>query len=544
MKLLLFLIILLLFLIWYIEKQSLFIDQLTQFLETTKNVPIDYSKINGISSINWINLDRSPDRQKNMESLLNNVNVPNNRISAIDGKKEALDNYRNDDKFTNYEIACTLSHIKAINSLKGSHGEYFMVCEDDITFDNLKYFNESLDDIIKSSPKFDILMVYNNHEFELEHYQKWKPGIFGAVAYIITKDGINKFINEVAEYQNGIYKLYKPIEVADIFIYKYLNTIVYKYCFICTQFDNSTIHNNHLSGHEKNHFRQLNIIMKKTQPKIKYECFWEGFETEDDFRSIFEYLFNHISRPITVISVFGTVPSNIDNSRLIIMYSGESYYKKLDYPCINLVMTPDSGKNIIQVPFFSIHAYRRNAWPILRVPRIRNKKNKFCAFVSSNGHGDKHIRNRFMEQLSNKYSKVDSCGKYRNNIGYEAPREHKDYMKFLNNYRFSICFENKNQLNYVTEKLFYSWLGGCIPIYWGSKQVFDWFNPKAFLYLESDTPEAFDKLINTIELLDNNSELYEQVHSDPLLVGPIPECMDCEYWKEKIHEINNELLKH
>jgi hypothetical protein len=62
----------------------------------------------------------------------------------------------------------------------------------------------------------------------------------------------------------------------------------------------------------------------------------------------------------------------------------------------------------------------------------------------------------YIDNIPNKYSKVDSCGKYRNNIGYEAPREHKDYMKFLNNYRFSICFENKNQLNYVTEKLFYS----------------------------------------------------------------------------------------
>lgn len=86
---LIFLIICLILLICYIE--IIYIpnkDTIDHFLETTKNVPIVYSKINGISSINWINLDRSPDRRKNMESLLNNVNVPKNRISAIDGKKK------------------------------------------------------------------------------------------------------------------------------------------------------------------------------------------------------------------------------------------------------------------------------------------------------------------------------------------------------------------------------------------------------------------------------------------------------------------------
>jgi len=282
--------------------------------------------------------------------------------------------------------------------------------------------------------------------------------------------------------------------------------------------------------------------VNNTLPKIKYECFWKGFELNYDFKKFCEYLFNDINRRITIISVFGEIPSNIDQSSLIIMYSGESFYKKLNYPCINLVMTPDVDKNIIQMPLFSIYSYIHNAWPILRIPRRLNKKSKFCAFVTSNGWEDRHIRNRFMKQLSNTYSKVDSCGKYKNNIGYEAPRNHVDYMKFLNNYRFNICFENKNQINYVTEKLLYAWMGGSIPIYWGSPQVLEWFNPNAFLYLESDTPEAFNKLINKIKLIDTNPELYEQIHSEPLLISPIPECMDCIQWKKKINEINEKIL--
>jgi GR25 family glycosyltransferase involved in LPS biosynthesis len=264
---LIFLIIFLILLICYIE--IIYIpnkDTIDHFLKTTKNVPIVYSKINGISSINWINLDRSPDRRKNMESLLNNVNVPKNRISAIDGKKEDLSKYKTA-YMSNGEVACTLSHIKAINSLKDSSGEYFMICEDDITFDNLKYFNESLDDIIKSSPKFDILLI--NHINYLKNnydtYEKWNKNIYSTACYIISKDGINKFINEVAKYSNGNFEIYKDLKVADTFIYEHLNSIKYKYNFIDTEYQDSTINTNftNMFNYKRNYYYQLDNIMKK-----------------------------------------------------------------------------------------------------------------------------------------------------------------------------------------------------------------------------------------------------------------------------------------
>ena len=251
--------------IWYI--QIIYIpnvNEVNHFLNTTKDIPIDYSKINGIESINWINLDRSQDRRIKMEELLTNVSITNNRINAIDGKKEDVSKYQK--KFlTNSEIGCTLSHIKAINSLKDSSGEYFMICEDDISFDNLKYFNESLKDIINNSPPFDILNICHNNSIEKElnlYNEHLNNIIYGASCYIITRKGINKFINEVGKYQNGIFELYKPIEMADIFIYKYLKTIVYKYNFVETQFNNSTIHSDHLYSHKKNYYYQIGNIIK------------------------------------------------------------------------------------------------------------------------------------------------------------------------------------------------------------------------------------------------------------------------------------------
>ena len=41
---------------------------------------------------------------------------------------------------TKYEFACLLSHIKAITSLKDTDGNYFMICEDDISLKNTILF--------------------------------------------------------------------------------------------------------------------------------------------------------------------------------------------------------------------------------------------------------------------------------------------------------------------------------------------------------------------------------------------------------------------
>ena len=51
------------------------------FLNEFGNLPLNF-----ISGIAWINLDRSLKRKKYMMNLLKDINIPNYRISAIDGK--------------------------------------------------------------------------------------------------------------------------------------------------------------------------------------------------------------------------------------------------------------------------------------------------------------------------------------------------------------------------------------------------------------------------------------------------------------------------
>jgi len=52
----------------------------------------------------------------------------------------------------------------------------------------------------------------------------------------------------------------------------------------------------------------------------------------------------------------------------------------------------------------------------------------------------------------------------------------------LSNSKFSYCFENvKDQPNYITEKIFDSFLAGCVPIYWGANNVDEYIPQNCFI---------------------------------------------------------------
>jgi len=220
--------------------------------EIIQNKQVD--KVNGIDHIVWINLDRSPDRKVQMEKILEKINVNNTRIKAIDGLNEDMDQYNNlEGPLTKYEKACTLSHIKAYSYLKNIPGEYFIVLEDDMNLNNLKYFNHDLEAIISNAPDFDILLISHTHYCLLSNlYSNYKDTKVGSTgAYIISRQGLNKLF-EVAEYDitNNKFNLYKPLSPADIFLYKYLETYIYKYNFLTPNDNTSTIHSDHLDFHK------------------------------------------------------------------------------------------------------------------------------------------------------------------------------------------------------------------------------------------------------------------------------------------------------
>ena len=190
-----------------------------------------------------------------MENILKNIKINNSRISAIDGRIEDLSNYKNLAKssMSNYEIACTLSHIKAINYLSTIYGNYFLVLEDDISFENIKYFTTDLKTIILNAPSFDILLIGKTQlrSFSSNPIYSHYSGEYGAFSYVISKKGVDKLISYAKYINQTNFNINKPLCVSELFIFNNLNTYIYKYNYISTQDLDSDIHQSHIPWHRK-----------------------------------------------------------------------------------------------------------------------------------------------------------------------------------------------------------------------------------------------------------------------------------------------------
>ena len=136
-----------------------------------------------------------------------------------------------------------------------------------------------------------------------------------------------------------------------------------------------------------------------------------------------------------------------------------------------------------------------------------NKK-KFCCMLISNPKAKERIR--FFHELSG-YKKIDSAGKYLNNIGHQVENK----VDFIKDYKFVISFENSSYPGYTTEKLIEPMFANSIPIYWGNPLVAKDFNTKSFVNINDF--KSYDEAIKYIIELDTNEEKYLEMVAQPWL---------------------------
>lgn len=141
-------------------------------------------------------------------------------------------------------------------------------------------------------------------------------------------------------------------------------------------------------------------------------------------------------------------------------------------------------------------------------------RRKFCNFIYSNtsmGAGA-ILRQQFCQALM-QYRHVDCPGRVLHNLDTDAlnARGDEDWaaskQRFLENYKFTIAFENSSSNGYTTEKLIQPLLAKSVPIYWGNPMVVREFNPRAFINC-NDYNNDFDRIIERIRELDNDDEQY------------------------------------
>lgn len=163
--------------------------------------------------------------------------------------------------------------------------------------------------------------------------------------------------------------------------------------------------------------------------------------------------------------------------------------------------------------------------------------------VISNGNAKDRIN--FYHQLSI-YKRVDSGGKYLNNIGQIVPQK----MDFIKDYKFVFAFENSSYDGYTTEKIIQPLIAHSIPIYWGNPKINIDFNNKAFI----NANQSIKKTIEQIIKIDNNDELAIEMLMQPAFNNNIiPDCCNeekvIEFLKNAIDKrhsiqfVSNNILK-
>lgn len=243
-----------------------------------------------------------------------------------------------------------------------------------------------------------------------------------------------------------------------------------------------------------------------------------------------------------------------------VLYPGASFHHGvyheylLKYPCVRIMI---EGENLI--PDYNLVDYSVCQYPLQFFDRncyfpggveamtnghcylmdIQTKdrnypedflktKEYFASFIAS--HESEHnIRGDFFKAL-NARKRVESVGTYLNNMPNGETVNWSDGSKiaFLKKCKFSLCFESTSDHGFITEKIIEAFTSDTIPVYYGSSNIIEIFNPKSFINI-SDF-ESFDAAIDFILEIENNDSKYMEMIRQPIFNNP-------RYAEEKMAEL-------
>lgn len=287
----------------------------------------------------------------------------------------------------------------------------------------------------------------------------------------------------------------------------------------------------------------LHRMEDPTPCNLRLFSFWPGVDSDEGLIRSFARLLHKRARgyrEVQIWSCHGPAPKRREPDVLYVQYTGESYYHKPDLFDVNLLPAVSSSRTI-PFPMMAMELMKHPSLPApsktRRISDSEWQRKKFCVFVVSNPWP--HERKDFFRKLSNKYKQVDSWGNVLNNQDGKRPFGDwwtTEYHQFLSQYKFMICFENKSQDYYLTEKLSNAYFGGTIPIYWGCPQATELLNGDSFLHIPGKyTSKSAELLIEKVAKLDTDIEAYRRVYEQPLFRDQcMSDCFDPERVADQI----------
>jgi hypothetical protein len=111
-----------------------------------------------------------------------------------------------------------------------------------------------------------------------------------------------------------------------------------------------------------------------------------------------------------------------------------------------------------------------------------SERPNLAAYIAT--HSPPH-RDEFFKELRALDSTVDGLGRANHTKDVELPPRETwwELSDVYKTYKFGFAMENKSEHGYITEKIMNVYLGGAIPLFWGTPVVKQIFNPESFVYL-------------------------------------------------------------
>ena len=75
--------------------------------------------------------------------------------------------------------------------------------------------------------------------------------------------------------------------------------------------------------------------------------------------------------------------------------------------------------------------------------------------------------------------------------------------------------ENTDTPGYITEKIILAYLGGCVPIYWGTREIFHVFHTDSFILYDVDHPDEALKELQ--QLVRTGDDAWKRKRMAPIL---------------------------
>ena len=132
-----------------------------------------------------------------------------------------------------------------------------------------------------------------------------------------------------------------------------------------------------------------------------------------------------------------------------------------------------------------------------------------CAFISNCGAANG--RTEYVEELM-QYIKIDSYGGCLNNaqVPAEWEKHERDRTKeaVVSHYKFTLAFENSDDDDYITEKLYQPLRYGSVPIFRGCKNVEDFVPPHSVI--DANKFNSAKELAKYLNYLDKHDDEYNK----------------------------------